>query len=281
MAGRSSIDVFPRREPVSEWCSYDGIAGRYDSVWGSRFEAAARFVRRRLPSTRRARVLDIGTGTGIALSALCHQGSKTSRPVGLDRSFGMIRMARVRVPGATFAAGDAAMLPFREGVFDAASASFVVSHLSDYRAGLLEARRVLRPGGVFAMTSWGAEGDSYGDAWRELLARAIAADRLQAAANRAVPNEVRFESAANVGEALSEAGFMDVEVHSHDLHDAVSVEDFLIDRELSSTGRFARQALGVDGWAQFTTHAREALGRRFGSTLERSRGILLGLARRA
>jgi SAM-dependent methyltransferase len=193
----------------------------------------------------------------------------------------MIGVARSRVPKARFVAADAVTLPFLDSTFDVVTAGFVLSHLANYEAGLMEARRVLTPGGVFAMTSWAADTDAHGGAWRELLAGAVSSERLQAAVAGVVPSEARFESAAGVHSALAAGGFTDVEVHALTLDYGVTLDQFLADRELSSGGRFARHVLGAYGWAGFVARARNELERRFGSVFECSRGVLIGLGKRA
>ncbi len=265
---------------MTDWSSYDNIAGRYDDVWGSRFEAVAGFICERVSLSQGASVLDIGTGTGIVLHALGSRAVEGSRLTGCDRSTGMIRVARSRVPAGRFVAADAMTLPFRDSSFDAATASFVLSHLRNYEAGLIEARRVLKPGGVFAMTSWAADVDAHGEAWRELLAGAVSKELLQAAVARVAPGETHFESAARVEGALAAAGFAGVEVHALALEYTIPLDHFLADRELSSGGRFARHTLGANAWARFVARAREELGRRFGSVFTFPRGVLIGLGKR-
>lgn len=264
---------------MTDWSSYDNIAARYDDVWGSRFVAAAWFMSERVSLTRGATVLDIGTGTGIALQVFSH-AFEGSRLTGCDRSTGMIRVARSRIPAARFVTADAVRLPFRDSSFDVATASFVLSHLRNYEAGLMEAVRVLKPGGVFAMASWAAEADAHGDAWRELLARDVSKDLLQAALASVAPWETHFGSPTGVEAALSAAGFVGVEIHAHTLEYTIPLDHFLADRELSASGRFARHSLSAGGWARFVARAREELGRRFGPVFKCSRGILIGRGER-
>ena len=53
---------------------------------------------------------------------------------------------------ATAIAGDATRLPFPDGTFDRIIASEVMEHIPDDRAAITELTRVLRPGGVIAVT---------------------------------------------------------------------------------------------------------------------------------
>lgn len=263
---------------MTDWSSYDNIAGRYDDVWGSRFESVARSVSERVPLVSGESVLDIGTGTGIVLRAFASTGSRLT---GCDRSIGMIDVARSRVPAGRFVAADAMTLPFRDASFDVVTASFVLSHLGNREAGLAEVRRVLKPRGRFAMTSWAADADAYGDAWRELLAGVVSKELVQAAMARVAPQESHFESAERVDRALIAAGFAAVEVHPVTLDYSILLDQFLADRELSSAGRFGRHALGAEAWPRFVTRAREVLGGRFGSAFHCTRHVLVAVGTRA
>ena len=266
---------------VSGWSSYDGIAQRYDDIWGSRFEEVARHLRERVALSRRSSVLDVGSGTGIVLDALRSKAPEGARLVGCDKSAGMIRVARCRVPVGRFVEASALSLPFGESNFDVVTASFVLSHLSDCEAGLAEVHRVLKPGGVFAMSSWSADADPHGEAWRTALAHVVPEERLRAAVAQVAPAEARFQQSEGVEAALTAAGFGGITVHTVTLEYSLPLDHFLADREISSAGRFARHTLGADGWAGFQDRAREELGRRFGSVFECSRGVLIGLGTRA
>jgi ubiquinone/menaquinone biosynthesis C-methylase UbiE len=98
-----------------------------------------------------APVLDCGCGTGWVLEALAAHGLPPDRLHGVDRDPDRVAAARQRVPGATVVEADAGRLPFADGTFGVVL--FVVSLSSmgggeEVRNALLEARRVLAPGGM-------------------------------------------------------------------------------------------------------------------------------------
>ena len=99
-----------------------------------------------------ARILDIGCGTGKQIHA-----NRIAMPdatiVGTDLSLGMLRVARQRCPAAAWVQGDAAVLPFQNGSFDYVSNQFSYPHMQDKDRLIVEALRVLRPGGRFVMTN--------------------------------------------------------------------------------------------------------------------------------
>jgi ubiquinone/menaquinone biosynthesis C-methylase UbiE len=262
---------------VTDWFAYDSIAGRYDDAWGSRFEAVAKLVWQRVAPARGAAVLDIGTGTGILPRALGECAGDLAIMTGCDQATGMIQVARARTPSLRVVAADAVSLPFREAAFDVATASFVMSHLRNYETGLAEVRRVLKPGGVLAITSWAAGEDEPSQIWSRLLTGAVARDRVEAAFARVAPSMSRFEDPSGVERALTHAGFARVTVEAHAIESPLSVEQFVADRALTTGARYARHVLGVEAWDRLLESARDELGRRFGPQFSFSRGALIGV----
>jgi ubiquinone/menaquinone biosynthesis C-methylase UbiE len=112
-------------------------------------EEAAAFVLPRLESDMR--LLDIGCGPGSISIGL---GKYVAQVVGLDQESGVVAEADERYAMAsnvTFVTGSAYALPFSAGSFDVVYAHQVLQHVADPVALLVEAKRVLRPGGVVAM----------------------------------------------------------------------------------------------------------------------------------
>lgn len=97
------------------------------------------------------KTLDICCGTGVASAAAAARGAVVT---GLDVSTMMIKIARQLHAAITFDSGDAESLPYPNGSFDAAIANFGIHHLPRPDRALLEAHRVLRPGGRIAFTIW-------------------------------------------------------------------------------------------------------------------------------
>jgi SAM-dependent methyltransferase len=97
-----------------------------------------------------AHVLEIGVGTGRMARPLAAAGLRVT---GLDLSAGMLAHLRTHWPGELAAArlvqADANRLPLAAGAYDAVVAVHVLQLLADWSSALAEARRVLRPGGVF------------------------------------------------------------------------------------------------------------------------------------
>jgi SAM-dependent methyltransferase len=150
------------------------------------------------------RVLDLACGPGLVAAAAAERGSL---PVGLDFSSAMIALARADHPGICFEEGDAEVLPFSDRTFDAVVANFGIHHVPDPIRALAEARRVLRPGGRVAFTTWAAPAEN--NAW-QLLFDAIAEHGDMAAA-RTPPPGGSLRQPEDLLRILDAAGFTETE----------------------------------------------------------------------
>lgn len=98
-------------------------------------------------------VLDLGSGPGESTVTLAAAGASVS---GADFSRPMIDVARRRHPTLRFYESDVETLPFEEATFDAVVANCVLHHLARPAKVFDEVARVLKRGGRFAFTVWGA-----------------------------------------------------------------------------------------------------------------------------
>jgi ubiquinone/menaquinone biosynthesis C-methylase UbiE len=100
-----------------------------------------------------ARILDCACGRGFYLNMIRHVSRCAL--VGLELEDEIIRKAQRNVghlPGITLTRGNIYALPFPDDWFDGVILSEILEHIDDDVAGLREVRRVLKPGGVVAIT---------------------------------------------------------------------------------------------------------------------------------
>src|SRR5207248_4727179 len=86
---------------------------------------------------------------------------------------------------------------------------------------------------------------------------------VQRTSDLVAPWESHFSSGENTRVALTNAGFSAARVETVEVTHRFSVEEYLADRELGSSGRFGRHVLGEAEWRRFREDARSEFGRRF------------------
>ncbi len=128
---------------------FDAIAPRYDLLnrvltFGMDVGWRRRTVKS-LQLSPGAKVLDLACGTGDLCRMLAKRGY---RPVGVDRSAGMLAAQRTTAP---LIRGDALVLPFRSNSVDGVVCGFALRNFSSLKPFLKECSRVIRPGGRVAL----------------------------------------------------------------------------------------------------------------------------------
>jgi phosphatidylethanolamine/phosphatidyl-N-methylethanolamine N-methyltransferase len=149
----SEIDIGTVAKAYTRW------APVYDLVFGAVF-AAGRKASIAAAERVGGRILDVGIGTGISLTAY----SPKNRVVGVDYCEPMLRKAHERVAEhalahvEALAVMDAQQLAFPDATFDAVVAQYVITTVPDPEAALDEIARVTKPGGeIILVNHLGAE----------------------------------------------------------------------------------------------------------------------------
>jgi len=145
-------------------------------------------------------VLDVACGPGFVGAAAADRGAAVR---GLDFSQSMLAVARRLHPDIAFDEGDAEVLPYPDGAFDAMISNFGLHHVPRPIQALRQAHRVLRPGGSMAFTVWAAPAENI--AWR-LVFDAIRRLGDMAASQAPAPGG-GFATASDCADALEQAGF--------------------------------------------------------------------------
>ncbi len=161
MAHEGALSTLDRklldRDPERVARMFTEISPRYDllnrvlsaGLDGPWRRAAVRMAR---PESAR-RILDLATGTGDFAFEFLKDKRFTGEVIGMDFSEEMVRRARRKAAArkvsnrVQFRIGDALDIPEPDGWFDIVSCGFGVRNFADLERALLEAHRVLAPGG--------------------------------------------------------------------------------------------------------------------------------------
>jgi ubiquinone/menaquinone biosynthesis C-methylase UbiE len=178
---------------------WTGAAAPYAEVFGSVTRQTISAVLDAVQARPGVRLLDVACGPGWLCAAAAERGAAA---VGIDISAGMLAEAKRRHPTVDFREGDAELLPFAAGEFDAVTMNFGLLHLGRPEQALAEASRVLRPGGHFAFTVWAVEARAFG-----LVQPAIEAHGRTDVGLPVGPPFFRFSDPDECRRVLIEAGF--------------------------------------------------------------------------
>jgi SAM-dependent methyltransferase len=155
---------------------FDRVAGVYDETRVLPQHAAAPIadtIERLGGATLGTRILEPGIGTGRLALPLIERGHDYT---GLDASPRMLEIVRRKVGSrrVTLVEGDVTAMPFADGSFELVILAHVLHLVRDWPRALVEARRVLAPGGVlvYASERWAADSPRrvVSALWRDILA---------------------------------------------------------------------------------------------------------------
>lgn len=211
-------------------------------------------------------VLDVACGRGSALLPASEAVGEQGLVVGIDLSEGMIKAlaAEVRDQQRTnvgVCVMDAERLEFPDESFDCVLCGFSLYFFPRLEQALAEMRRVLRPDGRIAVTTWHKAGDSDWEWYRDLV-KAYLPPQEEAAAPEG-PGPV-FDEPQGVEAILQAAGFQDLH-SSTEMFDAIyRDEEEWWDTAWSHGWRMnleAIEAQGADALESFKTEAFRGLQR--------------------
>ena len=163
-------------------------------------------------------VADLCCGTGDLALAL--RRASAGKVLGIDFCHPMLQLARKKSAplrrSTTFLEADTLRLPFRDASLDAVTIAFGFRNLVNYRRGIQEMRRVLRPGGMvaileFSHVTWPVFGPLFRAYFRRVLPRLGACISGVQGPYQYLPDSVsRFPDQETLSDLLRDEGFSKV-----------------------------------------------------------------------
>lgn len=215
-----------------ERAAHDRIADSYHDHFGAVTDRATAELLDAAHVGAGTRLLDVAAGPGGLTQEAARRGAIA---VGTDIAPAMIELARKLHPGLDFRESSADVLPFTDGSFDAVACAFGMGHFPEPERVIAEFVRVLRPGGIAALSWWdGFARNRINGIFHETIAQlnVSAPGRLPQG-----PPMDRFSDSTRFAEFLRAAGLSHVRVETvtftHRLRDADDLWDLAM-------GSFAR-----------------------------------------
>jgi SAM-dependent methyltransferase len=227
------------------------------------FEEYAADIARRLAPRKPRRILEIAAGTGVVTRALA-AALPGATIVATDLNPAMLEQAKAVSKGRIeWQEADAQQLPFPDASFDAVVCQFGVMFLPDKARGYAEARRVLKPGGVYLFNVWDRiEANEFPDVITQALAKHFPKDP-----PRFLPRTpYGYHDRAAIAREVAAAGFKPPQI------DTVAVRAYASSPSLPAIGfcqgsplRAEIEARDPRGLKAATDAATAALAAKFGS----------------
>jgi SAM-dependent methyltransferase len=169
------------------------------------FASYAADLVRRLRGANPRRILEIAAGTGVVTRAMV-DALPDAEIVATDLNPAMLDQAQAigTARPVEWRQADAMALPFADGEFDAVVCQFGVMFFPDKPRAYAEARRVLKPGGLFLFNAWDrVEANDFADAIGHALERMFPHDPPRFMAR--TPHG--YHDVSVIARDLAEAGF--------------------------------------------------------------------------
>jgi ubiquinone/menaquinone biosynthesis C-methylase UbiE len=157
-------------------------------------------------------ILDLASGTGEPGISLAPRVLPEGSVTAVDVSTESLEVAALRARNKNLSnfsthQADAHKLPFPDHTFDLATCRFGVMYFGDVNRALEELRRVLKPGARACLAAWGPFDQPYWETTMKIVHRHVGGDLLEPGA----ADPFRFGGRGSLSQALSVAGFQDVE----------------------------------------------------------------------
>lgn len=246
---------------------YEMSADLYDDLLvKQRFRNPARDLIAAMNIQPSSLILDVGTGTGVALFFILKALEGQGVVIGIDPSEEMLQIAK-RNGAPLLIVGGLPNTNFLENTFDAISANFVISHIQDYGAALSELQKILKKDGTLGVTFWREGQTEYNKIWNQTIKKYINETYLSILLKQSLPWEQWFEDPHNIQTAFREAGFSDIDIIPKEYHVQMLLDDYLECRYALLSGKYLQNFLSAQHLKAFKTAIYKAFYEKVGKEI--------------
>jgi ubiquinone/menaquinone biosynthesis C-methylase UbiE len=193
--------------------TYDRVGPRFFSHFGRRLVELAQI-------SSGANVLDIATGRGAVLFPTAEAAGPQGHATGIDLSKEMIQedeeeIRRLSLQNVKVCEMDAEYLEFPDASFDCVLCSFAIFFFPQLDRALSEMRRVLKPNGQIAVTTWAGTRDEQWKWFEELIETYLPSEsETEQISNSQSTSKPIFNTPEGLEAILASAGFADIRIVS-------------------------------------------------------------------
>lgn len=181
--------------------AWGGVGDAYAASYASLCAGTHELIVEHLGDAPGRPLVDVGSGTGALGARLAEAGWSVT---GCEPEPSMRAVSVRQHPHLTVIDGALPLLPAADAAFDAATANFVLNHVSDPRLAAAELARVVASGGAMIATTWVVSPSWF---WTDVCERA---GLLTAPGARLAPEKDFERTADGFARMLTESGWVDV-----------------------------------------------------------------------
>jgi ubiquinone/menaquinone biosynthesis C-methylase UbiE len=199
-----------------------------------------------------AKILDVACGRGAVLFPAAERVGLNGRVIGIDLADGMARQTKLEIERrglkqAEALQMDAEHLTFPDSSFDFVLCGFSLQFFPHLTQVFSEFRRVLKPSGRIAVTTWSGDDERWD--WYADLREAYGAVVKLGSQSLDSPGEIQ--------RWFSQAGFGDIQIHTKEMDMVYLDEEEWWNVEWSISARAGLEKLSSEGLEQFKAEAFE------------------------
>ncbi|UBH07625.1 demethylmenaquinone methyltransferase [Macrococcus armenti] len=137
---------------------FQNVSTKYDRlndiISFNQHKSWRKYTMKQMDVKKGSKALDVCCGTGDWTIQMAQAVGKNGHVIGLDFSENMLSVAQEKtnhIQNIELIHGNAMALPFEDNIFDYTTIGFGLRNLPDYKKGLEEMYRVLKPGGMIVV----------------------------------------------------------------------------------------------------------------------------------